>query len=93
MIELKLSLSKGYSSVVDVWQEEEEVANLEAAVHGWFAEILPLYEELHAFVRHRLEILYGRQLVTETGPIPLHLLGMQCMRAFMKPNTIETVPP
>ena len=40
-----------------------------------FEEIRPLYEEIHAYVRHRLVQKYGKEVVSETGPIPMHLLG------------------
>ena len=35
----------------------------------------PLYEQLHAYVRHKLVKIYGEDVVPKDGPIPAHLLG------------------
>lgn len=35
----------------------------------------PLYEQLHAFVRDKLNKKYGSKVVPKDGPIPAHLLG------------------
>ncbi|MGD0250658.1 MAG: M2 family metallopeptidase, partial [Thermoplasmata archaeon] len=37
--------------------------------------VRPLYESLHAYVRHRLVEVYGPDRVDPRGPIPAHLLG------------------
>ena len=37
--------------------------------------MLPLYKELHAYVRFRLREVYGPHIVHEKAPIPIHLLG------------------
>lgn len=37
--------------------------------------INPLYLQLHGYVRHRLLKRYGKDVVSETDPIPMHLLG------------------
>lgn len=39
-------------------------------------QIKPLYEQLHAYVRHKLEQAYGPELISSTGCLPAHLLGM-----------------
>ena len=38
-------------------------------------QVRPLYESLHAYVRNRLNQVYGPDAVPEKGPIPAHLLG------------------
>ncbi|POI32746.1 hypothetical protein CIB84_003501, partial [Bambusicola thoracicus] len=38
-------------------------------------QIKPLYQQLHAYVRHRLEQVYGSELINPTGCLPAHLLG------------------
>jgi peptidyl-dipeptidase A len=38
-------------------------------------ELRPLYEQLHCYVRSRLQERYGRERVPDRGPIPAHLLG------------------
>merc|ERR550525_2138706 len=35
----------------------------------------PLYQELHAYVRHKLSGYYGPDVVKDSGAIPAHLLG------------------
>lgn len=40
-----------------------------------YNDIKPLYEQIHGYVRHRLRRHYGADVVSETGPIPMHLLG------------------
>lgn len=38
-------------------------------------QIKPLYEQLHAYVRHKLGQVYGPELISSTGSLPAHLLG------------------
>lgn len=40
-----------------------------------YKAILPLYRELHGYVRHRLTQHYGPEVVPPNGNIPMHLLG------------------
>jgi peptidyl-dipeptidase A len=40
-----------------------------------WSQVRPLYESLHAYVRSRLNQVYGSDVVPEKGPIPAHLLG------------------
>jgi len=40
-----------------------------------WAAVRPLYESLHAYVRHQLVEIYGPDRVDPRGPIPAHLLG------------------
>jgi peptidyl-dipeptidase A len=40
-----------------------------------YEEIRPFYEELHAFVRHKLRQHYGPDKVDAFGPMPAHILG------------------
>src|SRR5579859_939853 len=38
-------------------------------------QVRPLYLQLHAYVRYRLQQKYGKDVVPDHGPIPAHLLG------------------
>lgn len=38
-------------------------------------KLRPFYEQIHAYVRYRLREFYGEDVVSEKGPIPMHLLG------------------
>jgi peptidyl-dipeptidase A len=40
-----------------------------------WAQVEPLYDQLHAHVRRRLAAKYGTAVVPPDGPIPAHLLG------------------
>uniref|UniRef100_A0A8C8VNS9 Angiotensin-converting enzyme n=1 Tax=Pelusios castaneus TaxID=367368 RepID=A0A8C8VNS9_9SAUR len=44
-------------------------------VETTFEQIKPLYRELHAYVRYRLENVYGPNYISSTGCLPAHLLG------------------
>lgn len=53
---------------------EYEDETLEAQLEDIFKEIRPLYQQLHAYVRHSLKQTYGNE-ISDDGPIPMHLLG------------------
>ena len=50
----------------------------------------PLYEQLHAYVRHRLYETYG-EIVDPEGPIPAHLLGNMWAQSWV--NIADLVKP
>jgi len=54
---------------------EYEDETFEQQLEDIFAEIRPLYLQIHGYVRYRLRKHYGESVVSETGPIPMHLLG------------------
>ena len=58
----------------DYKRKKYEVDNLQEIAETFWHELKPLYEEVHAFVRHRLTHIYPN-LVKEAEPIPAHLLG------------------
>ena len=47
-----------------------------------WAQVRPLYAELHGYVRSRLRRSYG-DLVPESGPIPAHLLGNMWAQSWL----------
>lgn len=57
-----------------MWLAEYEDSTLESQLENIFEEIRPLYQQLHAYVRHSLKTKYG-DLIDEHGLIPMHLLG------------------
>ncbi|KAM8820243.1 ACE2 enzyme, partial [Eudromia elegans] len=75
----------GYSDYGDYWRANYEADSpaeykysrdqLIEDVEKTFNQIKPLYEQLHAYVRHRLEQVYGPELISATGCLPAHLLG------------------
>lgn len=64
-----------YTSGAEEWLSEYEDDTFEQQLENIFDEIRPLYEQLHGYVRWRLRKFYGNEVVSEKGPIPMHLLG------------------
>ncbi|XP_054669195.1 angiotensin-converting enzyme 2 [Grus americana] len=86
-VELKNEIAKlnSYSDYGDYWRANYEADypeeykynrdQLVEDVEKTFEQIKPLYQQLHAYVRHRLEQFYGPDLISSTGCLPAHLLG------------------
>ncbi|KAM6416878.1 angiotensin-converting enzyme 2 isoform 2-T2 [Pluvialis apricaria] len=86
-VELKNEVAKlnGYSDYGDYWRANYEADypeeykysrdKLMEDVEKTFEQIKPLYQQLHAYVRHRLEKFYGSKFISSTGCLPAHLLG------------------
>ena len=55
------------------WYSDYEVAHFDRLLMSYWHEISPLYEQLHAYVRHRLLLAYP-DAFGERDPIPVHLL-------------------
>ena len=53
------------------YESDTFVQEMDATWHG----LKPLYEHLHAYVRHRLIKMYGDEIMEKDGLIPEHLLG------------------
>ncbi|RMC06429.1 hypothetical protein DUI87_15863 [Hirundo rustica rustica] len=80
-----LVLEPGYSDYGDYWRANYEAKSPEnykysrdqliEDVEKTFEQIKPLYEQLHAYVRHKLGQVYGPKLISSTGSLPAHLLG------------------
>jgi peptidyl-dipeptidase A len=67
----------GFADVGSLWRSGYDMppADLEADVERLWGEVKPLYDELHCFVRARLEDRYGKEKVPGGGLIPAELLG------------------
>ncbi|XP_027757151.1 angiotensin-converting enzyme 2 [Empidonax traillii] len=86
-VELENEVAKlnNYSDYGDYWRANYEAKfpkdfeysrdQLIEDVEKTFEQIKPLYEQLHAYVRHHLERVYGPELISSTGCLPAHLLG------------------
>ncbi|XP_020642422.3 angiotensin-converting enzyme 2 isoform X1 [Pogona vitticeps] len=74
-----------YSDYGDYWRGNYEVdfpeeyqywrPQLIIDVENTFQQIKPLYQQLHAYVRHNLQKVYGSELINSEGGLPAHLLG------------------
>ncbi len=67
----------GFDDLGALWRSKYDMApaELEADVDRLWGEVKPLYEELHCYVRGRLQRIYGKEQVPDGKPIPAHLLG------------------
>jgi peptidyl-dipeptidase A len=67
----------GYDDVGALWRSGYDMppADFQADVERAWAEVKPLYEALHCFVRTRLQAKYGKDRAPDHAPIPTQLLG------------------
>lgn len=56
-------------------------AEFEATIDQLLKDIMPLYEQLHAYVRGRLCSMYPNRFNCN-GPIPAHILGRICILCY-----------
>jgi peptidyl-dipeptidase A len=83
----------GYADTGELWRSNYDLppeAFAEEVDRLW-AQVLPLYEALHCYVRARLSAFYGEAVVPLDAPIPAHLLGN--MWAQQWGNIFELVAP
>ncbi|KAM6291936.1 angiotensin-converting enzyme 2 [Porphyrio hochstetteri] len=81
----EIATLNNYSDYGDYWRANYEADypenykysrdQLIKDVEKTFEQIKPLYQQLHAYVRHRLEQFYGPEFISSTGCLPAHLLG------------------
>ncbi|XP_055848353.1 angiotensin-converting enzyme-like [Episyrphus balteatus] len=64
-----------FTSGAELWLDAYEDETIEQQLEDIYSEIRPLYEQIHGYVRWRLRQVYGDKVVSEKGPIPMHLLG------------------
>lgn len=74
-LQLFIFLLAGFNDTGEYWRSWYEASTFESDVKKLYDELLPLYEQLHAYVRHKLKNKYGTALFPDTGHIPAHLLG------------------
>ena len=84
----KLARANSFDDYGDQWRQKYETKELEPLVRSLYAEIEPLYKQLHAFVRRRLYEAYGPSQVDLRGPLPAHLVGDMWGRFWSDLNAI-----
>lgn len=67
--------SKGHADNGAFWRSLYETPTFEQDLEALWAELQPLYLNLHAYVRRALFKKYGKEHINLKGPIPAHLLG------------------
>jgi peptidyl-dipeptidase A len=67
----------GFDDVASMWKGAYDMPAdaFEAETDRLYAQMKPLYEQLHCYTRRKLNQMYGDRVVSKTGPIPAHLLG------------------
>ncbi|MCE9520962.1 MAG: M2 family metallopeptidase [Alphaproteobacteria bacterium] len=67
----------GFADAGEVWRGGYDMppAAFAQETERLWSQVKPLYNELHCFVRAKLNAKYGDAVVSKTGPIPSHLLG------------------
>ncbi|MCB9676148.1 MAG: M2 family metallopeptidase [Alphaproteobacteria bacterium] len=67
----------GFADMGLLWRSgyDMEPDAFAAEVDRLYAQVSPLYEQLHCHVRAELNEKYGESVVPAKGPIPAHLLG------------------
>ena len=67
----------GFKDVADMWLANYDMpsADMEANVERLWTQVQPLYNDLHCYVRGRLNAKYGDAVQPKTGPIRADLLG------------------
>lgn len=67
----------GFKDTGALWRSKYDMAPDDFAkeVDRLWEQVRPLYVSLHTYVRKRLRETYGKDVVSDSGPIPAHLLG------------------
>ncbi|XP_072501967.1 angiotensin-converting enzyme isoform X2 [Notamacropus eugenii] len=73
------------------WRSVYESPTLVKDLEQLYHELVPLYLNLHAYVRRALYNHYGSQYINLKGPIPAHLLGNMWAQSWT--NIIDLVIP
>ena len=79
MVEIgnKGSKDLGYDGLSDLWFSKYDMPAdefLNETDRVW-DEVKPLYDALHCHVRAKLNDYYGDDVISKTGPLPVHMLG------------------
>ena len=71
------SIDLGYEGLSDLWFSKYDMPAddfLDDTDRVW-SEVKPLYDALHCHVRAKLNEHYGDEVISKTGPLPVHMLG------------------
>ena len=67
----------GFQDIGNLWRSGYDMppATFRQVTSQLYTQVQPFYEELHCYVRMKLQEKYGKKLVQDKAPIPAHLLG------------------
>jgi peptidyl-dipeptidase A len=74
----------GFRDVSSMWRSGYDMPEdaFEADVDRLWAQVKPLYTQLHCYARRGLNKKYGDKVAPKTGPIPSHLTGNMWAQAW-----------
>jgi peptidyl-dipeptidase A len=83
----------GFKDLGELWRSGYDMtpAQFEADTERLWSQVKPLYDELHCYVRGRLQQKYGKDKIPDHAPIPAHLLGNMWAQEWQ--NIYELVEP
>lgn len=67
----------GYANLGDLWKSKYDMppAAFEADTERLWAQVKPLYDDLHCYVRGKLQKKYGKDKIADKAPLPAHVMG------------------
>ena len=69
------SLHIGHEDTGAYWRSRYETEDIASDADNIYQEFLPLYQQMHTYVRRKLTKYYGDKIDTK-GPLPANVLGM-----------------
>ncbi|XP_055551685.1 angiotensin-converting enzyme-like [Wyeomyia smithii] len=81
----------GYSDYGELWRARYDDDDLRGTLERLWAEVEPLYNELHTYVRYKLLDLYGDKMDSDNKMIPAHLLGNMWAQSWV--NLYDRIKP
>ncbi|XP_037572831.2 angiotensin-converting enzyme [Dermacentor silvarum] len=84
------SQMNGFRKAADYVMHSYEWPTFKADTEAFWNKLLPLYQRMHRLVRKRLTRKYGSKRVSPTGPIDVHLLGVQ---GYLTSNAADLTDP
>ncbi|CAL1545972.1 unnamed protein product [Lymnaea stagnalis] len=71
------ALENGHADFSHMWKQDlfYQTPELDSMLRHLWRDLKPLYLQLHAYVRRKLRVHYGSDVVGHDGTIPAHLLG------------------
>uniref|UniRef100_A0A8D9AJK0 Angiotensin-converting enzyme n=1 Tax=Cacopsylla melanoneura TaxID=428564 RepID=A0A8D9AJK0_9HEMI len=74
-LENEVAVKNNFTDAAEYWLDAYDTKDFREQVAKLWEQIRPLYLQIHAYVRRRLNEKYGDKHVNRRGPIPAHLLG------------------
>jgi peptidyl-dipeptidase A len=67
----------GYANLGELWKSKYDMpaAEFEADTERLWAQVKPLYDDLHCYVRGKLQKQYGKDKIPDEAPLPAHVMG------------------